>query len=155
MTHPLVKLLILGINELVGRDLISLSPTNDENDFGHILVDIAGRSSVVIWRDIGCGELRVSVWFDLDMSRHPQAHKAGKYGERFLTASPLAKREHFAEFVGATTSSYLDRKKSPCIQGAGRGAIFQTYIRRGLRPTLEAIPEPVPRGFAVNRRGRA
>ncbi len=92
--HPLQRLLVLGLNHLLQRGLVSLKSAEDE--IGHIFIEIAGRPSAVMWRDIGCGELRLSVWFDLNMLRHPQARKAGEYGERFLTASPLARRDRFA-----------------------------------------------------------
>ena len=155
MTPPLAKLLVSGINELVARGLISLSPTDDENNFGHILIDIAGRPSALMWRDIGCGELRISVWFDLDISRHPQATMEGDCGEHFLTARPLAKRHRYPEFVGATASCYLERERGPRVQGVGREATFQTYVRRDMRPILAAIPDPIPMGFVMSGRSHA
>ena len=60
--YPWRNLLVLGINELLARNLISLEGGNE--DISHLHTVIGGRPSVILWTGIGCDELRVSVWWD-------------------------------------------------------------------------------------------
>ena len=148
--HPLRKLMVLALNDLVGRGLVSLADRDGES--GHVVAEIAGRSSMVLWRDIGFGELILSVWWDYDHSRHPQADLDGAARERFQTPSPLAKRQHYRRFVGATVSGWIERRTGLHIQGTGGRCLFGVYARRGARQVLAAIPDPVPAGFAPTGR---
>ena len=143
--HPLRKLLVLGLNEALARGLVTLDATQEAN--GHTFVQIAGRGSVVLWRDIGHGELRLSVWWGFDLGRHPQAED-----ERFITSVPLAKRSRYREFVDVLASGFVERRTSPHLQGKGGGGLFDTYARRYACEVLAGIPDPVPAGFAVSGR---
>lgn len=142
------KLIVLGLNEALRQGVISLSPT-DREESGHLFVQIAGHPSVVLWSSISYGELRVSVWWKYDHSQHPQANKLGNARESFKTSRPLAKSQHYPKFVGATVSAWLERKTGAFIQGRGSSGLFDTYTRRGEGAVLEALPAPLPQGFAV------
>lgn len=145
------NLVVLGVNKLIEDGLISLAASgNDarnESNNGHAFVTLAGHPSVVSWNEIGFDELRVSVWWKYDHSKHPQAEMTGAYKEQFHTPLPLAKRQHFPKFVGATVSAWIERKTGTHIQGKGRERLFDVYIRRGEKAELEAIPEAKPRGY--------
>lgn len=147
------KLLVLGINELLAKKLISLDPKEDsvseETYRGHIISEIAGYPSVIIWEDIGFEEFRISVWWNYDHTNHPQANLSGNARENFRTPSPLAKRSKYKNFVGVTVSGWLKRRTGKYLMGKGRRALFDIYTRRQEKPLLEKLPEPKPNGFLV------
>ncbi|MGQ2979197.1 MAG: hypothetical protein ACT6Q9_05810 [Polaromonas sp.] len=142
--HNLRKLLVLAVNQLLERRLISL---DGENEQGHLLTTIAGEPSVVNWRGIGSQELQISVWWKYDHSKHPQADLQGSYRETFTGTAPLAKSQHYPKFVGAFASAWLERSTAKHLQGRGAKHIFKHYVRRGESENLDAIPTPVPNGF--------
>ena len=145
------KIIILGINEIVRRELISLNVKGDhmpdEKEFGHIFADLAGVPSVILWQNIGHDELRVSVWWNYDHSKHPQADSFGNAKEQFLTPSPVAKEQHYRKFVGATVTAWLERKKGLYIHGTGKKGLTETYMRQSDKGQLQALPTPVPQGY--------
>lgn len=145
------KLLILGLNEAIQQGKISLSaPLEDAptDEKGHLFVDVHGFPSVVLWNSISVGELRVSVWWNYDHSRHPQAELSGDARESFRGSKPLAKRSHYLKFVGATASGWLERNTGTYLQGTGSQGVFDTYLRKDMREHLQAIPEPSPKGYS-------
>ncbi len=144
------KLLVLGVNEAVRQGRLSLvapegdAPTGED---GHIFTELAGYPSVVIWNSISVGELRVSVWWNYDHSKHPQAESPGNARESFALSRPLAKKIYYPKFVGATASAWLERKTGTHLQGHGKKNIFDTYLRTDMREKLRAIPDPEPEGY--------
>jgi hypothetical protein len=145
--HAHRKLLVLGLNELLAQNLVSLTDEGDSQ--GHLMAKIAGEDAVLLWQTIGSEEIRISVWWKFDYSKHPQAQLVGAYKERFSGASPLAKSQHYPKFVGATVSGWLERKTGKYLMGRHSQGLFGTYLRRGEREVLDAIPVPVPNGFKV------
>ncbi|MGZ8406694.1 MAG: hypothetical protein ACXWVJ_01560 [Caulobacteraceae bacterium] len=145
------KLLIWGINKLVSDKLISLRATGDDrtnpDEAGHLVTELFGEPTVILWANIGFEELRISVWWKFDHGRHPQANKQGNFRERFQTSAPLAKRQHYPKFVGATVSGWLERKNGPYLQGKNSERLFDLYTRRGETASLEALPVPEPLDF--------
>ena len=147
------KLLIYGLNELLSKKLISLTPKgeinseHDEDENGHVFVDLLGYPSVILWSNAGFQELRISVWWKYDHSRHPQANLTGNAKESFVTSGPLAKRQHYKRFVGVTASAWLERKDGKWLQGEGSRAIFDIYTRSGEKAVLEKLPIPKPNGY--------
>jgi hypothetical protein len=147
------KILIYGINELLSRKLITLNPPGEyssafeENEKGHHFVDLLNYPSVILWSNVGFQELRVSVWWKYDHSLHPQAELTGNAKENFLTAQPLAKRQHYKKFVGVTVSGWLERKDSKHLQGKQREALFDIYTRAGEKDEMEKFPIPKPAGY--------
>ncbi len=150
------KLLVLGVNELLQRNLIALKASGkdqrNEEENGHIFADLGGAPSVILWENIGVDELRVSVWWNYDHSKHPQANNVGNSKEQFMTASPLAKSQHYRKFVGATVSSWLERRAGLYIQGIGNQGLFKTYMRRSDKAYLNALPSPKPDGYSAEGR---
>ncbi|AXA43706.1 MULTISPECIES: hypothetical protein [Rhizobium] len=148
--YELRKLMVLAVNEAVKQGLLSLeAPPNDgpTDEDGHLIAEIAGRPSVVNWSSISAGEVRVSVWWDYDHSKNPQANEKGDYRESFSSTQPLAKDSHYPKFVGVTVSGWLERKTARHLQGHGKEDLFDVYIRRGSKELLQQIPEPKPEGY--------
>lgn len=144
------KLLVLGMNEAIKQGRISLAapPGNGPTDEdGHLFAGIAGYPSVVLWESISYGELRVSVWWNYDHSKHPQAECSGNARERFDLSRPLANKVHYPKFIGATASAWLERKTGKHLQGNGKHHIFDTYLRADMKEKLHAIPDPKPEGY--------
>ena len=139
------KLLVLGLNELLKRNLISLDGHGDEK--GHIMTELYGENSVIIWNSISHEELRLSVWWKYDHSKHPQANSQGNSKETFVTTLPLAKQKHYPSFVGATVSGWIERETGKHLQGEKAQGLFSIYTRKGEKDILENIPDPVPNGF--------
>lgn len=137
------KLLVLAMNELLKRKLISLDGDGEQD--GHLVTNIAGENTVIIWHPIGCQELRLSVWWKYDHSRHPQANLTGSMREQFQTSSPLAKRQHYPSFVGTTVSGWFERKTGKNLQGYGCDCLFDIYTRRGEERILKDSPRTRPR----------
>jgi hypothetical protein len=139
------KLIILGVNKLLEDNLISLTSTNDTQ--GHIFADLGGHPSVIVWNGIGFGELRISVWWKYDHSKHPQANLTGSSEEKFLTSQPLAKPQDYPNFVGVTVSAWLERKTGKHIQGKGHERLFDIYTRRGEKAELDDLLYVEPNGY--------
>lgn len=144
------KLLVYGLNALVDAGKLTLeAPPNDgpTDEDGHFEAVIAGQPAVVLWSSISHGEVRLSVWWKYDHSRHPQANLQGNMREQFRTSSPLAKRSKYPTFVGATASGWLERKTAKHLQGKGAERLFDLYLRKGEKEALEALPTPTPVGY--------
>lgn len=141
------KLLVLGLNHLLDRGLLSLDGTGGER--GHCEAVIAGRPSMILWSDAGFQELRLSVWWSYDHSRHPQANLQGNSREEFQTSQPLAKSHRYREFVGATVSAWVERERGKYLQGRAATHLFDLYLRQDSKGVLEDIDDPVPKGFAT------
>lgn len=151
--YPLRKLLVLAANELIAQGKLDLNgksgdPRNrDDRDEGHIFADIAGRPSVIMWGDIGHDEIRVSIWWDYDHSKHPQANMQGNQRECFQTSSPLARRELWGRFVAVCASGWIERKAGKYLQGRGPRGIYDTYTRRDASAVVKDLPDPKPTGY--------
>jgi hypothetical protein len=146
--NPYRKLLVAGVNELLDKKQISLDGI-DENfsQSGHIITNLFGYSTVIMWADIGFEELRVSVWWKYDHSLNMKANFTGNSREDFILEKPLAKRQQYKKFVGVTASGWLERNDGQYIQGEKNRAIFEIYTRRGEKEELESISDPKPKGF--------
>lgn len=147
---PYRNLLVAGVNELLKRKLISInSPENlhANDEKGHIFAEVFGYQSVIRWRDIGFGELEISVWWKYDHDRHPQAELAGRSRESFNSTSPLARRELYKNFIGVTITGWLERKKGKHLMGKGTERFVDVYTRKGEKSELEKMPSQKPLGF--------
>lgn len=142
------KLLVLGLNELLVKKLVSLDDPGDspEKD-GYVFADIAGQPSVIRRSCISGGELEFSIWWKYDHSQHPQANLSGNSREEFRSSKPLAKSQHFPKFVGALASGWLERRTGKWLQGRDSQGLFSLYARRGVRSCLDEMPVPRPSGF--------
>lgn len=146
--NPYRKLLVAAINQLLVKKMISLDG-NDKRyqESGHLITDLFGYTSAIIWTDIGREELRISVWWKYDHSLHPQADLTGNERENFRLEEPLTKRQNYKKFVGVVVSSWLERKQGKYLQGENNRGIFGVYTRKGEKEVLEGIPDPIPRGY--------
>lgn len=144
------KLLVLGLNKLMDRNLLSLDWDGQTKvKDGHIEVNLAGHNAIVSWSDAGFGEVRISVWWKYNHDLHPQANMEGNHRESFNTAAPLAKRSHYRKFVGVVCCAWLERDKGKYLQGIGNNHIFEKYTRKGELAELKNMPNPIPQGFIV------
>lgn len=144
------KLLVAGLNEAVKLGKVSLDCPDEDvytEEGGHFMTEIGGYPSVVLWQSIGFGELRFSVWWNYDHSKHPQANAKGNALEQFLLDKPLAKEIHYPKFVGAFACGWIERKTDKCIQGNGQRGIYKRYLRSDMRKILKEMPDPIPQGF--------
>ena len=157
---PHRNLLVLATNYLIRQSLISLEAPNDYDERrrdpsreglerGHVNTVLAGKKSVINWNDVGFEEFRISVWWDYDHSKHPQANHEGSYRERFVTASPLAKRKKFKDFVGVVCSGWFERKEGKYLQGRGKTNLHEIYTRQRNAELLRAIPKTKCLGFSA------
>lgn len=145
---PLRNLLVIATNHLVENGYINLDSTNDKGEpKGHTFTEIAGKKTVIIWQGITCEEIRISVWWDYDHEKHPQANLEGMHKEKFQTSRPLAKSQHYPKFIGAMASGWLERKTNKHLQGKDDKNLFDTYIRRTSKSELESIPKAKAVGF--------
>lgn len=142
------KLLVLGLNELLAREALSLDPQVPVTA-GHLFATLAGHPSVIVWHEINCEELSLAVWWKYDHSKHPQANLEGNQRESFSGAAPLAKPQHYSKFVGAVAACWVERRTGRYLQGSGARGLYEVYTRRGEADELKAIPKPIPQGFEV------
>lgn len=146
--NPYRKLLVLGLNEVLDRGLLSLHWDRESKEkTSHIETTLAGHNSIVQWSDAGFGEILIGVWWKYDHNEHPQANKIGSAKETFSTASPLAKRQHYRKFVGVVCSAWLERDKGKYLQGVEDDHVTNKYARKGELQELKKIPNPLPHGF--------
>ncbi len=144
------KLLVLGLNAAISQGRLSLkAPTTNAptDEDGYMMLELGGYPSVFLWNSISIGELRVSVWWNYEHSKHPQANAKGNAQEMFTLTKPLAKRLHYPKFVGATVSGWLERKTGKHLQGRGKQGLFDTYLRKDMKEKLRAMSVPVANGF--------
>lgn len=148
--NPYRNLLVAAINALLDKNLITLDTAKTKvQQNGYFFVDLFGFPSVVLWQDIGFEELRISVWWKFNHSKHPQANLTGNARENFNTSSPLANRYHYKNFVGVVISGWLERKTDKYIQGKSNECIFDRYIRKGEKVELEKLHSQQPKGFKI------
>lgn len=148
--NPFRKLLVLGLNEVLDKQLLSLDwDGKSDEPRGHLRTKLAGYDSVITWTGISCGEIRFSVWWKYDHDRHPQANLTGNSRESFIGTAPLAKRVHYPKFVGVVCGAWLERKDGKYLQGRGSRGLLKPYSRKGEIEHLKGIPNPVPNGFAA------
>ena len=147
--NPYRNLLVLAINTLLDKRLVSLDGQSLDSENGYIFVELFGYPSVVLWQDISFDELRISVWWKYNHSLHPQANLTGNARESFNSSSPLANRVHYKKFVGVVASGWLERKTGKYLQGKNNEAIFDVYTRKGEKEELEKNPYQEPKGFGI------
>jgi len=140
------KLLIEAINILMDRSLITWSPQHSmPPTHGHIVTDVAGQTSVILWHDAGYGELSISVWWQFDIEAY-----LGRWPVHasFSTTLPAVKRSRYPKLVGATASVWLERKEGLFIQGEPMQT-FDVYTRKGVEKALADLPDVQSIGFAT------
>ena len=132
-----------ALNELLANDLIDLNDTIDTHGY-HWCV-IAGKLSMINWNGIGCGEIRLSLWWDYDPFNHPQLDD-----ERYRCDIPIAKRSKRARFVGAIAGCFVERMEGKYLQITKNRCHKFKYLRSTTKPELEAIEDCTPNGFNLS-----
>ncbi|MFS6814975.1 hypothetical protein [Citrobacter meridianamericanus] len=146
--EALLNLVVTALNECIKREKIDLNASSTEDDQKkneYLLCEIGGKPVVINWYDIGFDELRFSVWWDYDHSKHPQQND-----ERFNSSRPIAKREKLKEFLGACVSCWIERKTGKYIMGKDGDRLFDVYVRQSNFNELLSLPKVEPCGFEVS-----
>lgn len=149
---PYRNLLVAATNKLIDEKCISLDleGINQLEEKGHIFTELFEQNSVILWRDIGSGELLISIWWKYDHTKHPQANLEGNQRENFRFSEPLANKNHYRKFVGVVASCCLERKISKHIQGKNREHINVDYSRKGELDILKELPIQKPKGYEIS-----
>jgi hypothetical protein len=130
---------------VVSKNFISIDGKNEPAGFH--ATTIAGEFCVIRWWSINAEELQFSVWWKFDIAAHPKAHYPHCTVEYFAENGLNTKPAHYPKFIGAIVSGWLERRTGKFIQGEGSRNLLDTYIRKGERAILEALPIPTPLGF--------
>ncbi|HGC8063920.1 TPA: hypothetical protein ACI1IR_001177 [Yersinia enterocolitica] len=146
----LLNLIVIALNEAIKLGRIDLNGTSgkpDEQKHAHFTMIIGGKQTVVNWFDMGADELRFSVWWDYDHSKHPQQRS-----EKYQCSKPIAKSTKLVGFIGACASCWLERQTGKYIMGKNGDHLFETYIRRSSAIALNSLPPEQPIGYKVSGR---
>ena len=169
-----------ALNILLKKNLIDMSSSTDAGD-SYLECELIGKPTVINWSYISYGEIRLSVWWNFDKTKHPQ-HLEGGYKnkvlldnltedeqrkyfgtrkaifstassvEKYVTDEPLAKQSRYKDFVGVLCSTWIERKDGKYLQTEGGQRIFASYIRAKDRRELCTIPNCQPDGFDLSGR---
>jgi hypothetical protein len=157
--HPLRKLLVAGVNEMLAQDAFALEPPDPDaqEQPGRRPATLFGEPALLLWFPIRHAEILVSVWWRCDPARHPLARRgeAALWSrvEPFATNIPEAPRAAWPRFARAVASGWFERKEAPYIQGEGAdGLLSSCYLGHDARARLDAMPAPVPTGFKAEGR---
>lgn len=141
------KLLVQSINELLERKLISIDYSNNEDgeydgtERGHAFISsLFGYPSVVLWKNVGFQELRISVWWKYDYEIH-KSYLRDNQKETFESTLPINKKD-FRKFLGVAATGYLERKDGKFLQGKGSLGITKIYTRKEENKELESLNAP-------------
>lgn len=166
-----------ALNLLIMRNLIDLNSLSDVNN-SHLECELLGKPTVILWSYIGLGEIRLSVWWDFDKSKHPQHLEGGyknkvlldnlsredrrKYDfsqkgiystsntvEHYRTNQPLAKRNRYKDFVGVLCSTWVTRRNGKYLQTEDGSRVHASYVRASNKEDLCSIPDCSPNGFEL------
>ncbi|PWC12954.1 hypothetical protein [Brenneria corticis] len=143
--EALLNLLVTALNEAIRQnkiDLNGVSPDDHDQKYGHFFCEIGGKPTVINWSDIGCDELRFSVWWDYYHEKHPQ-----QKDESFRSGRPLAKTSKVKSFVGTHASCWIERKTGKYIMGEHGDRIFDIYVRQSNLGALMKLPKVKPLGY--------
>ncbi len=171
-----------ALNLVIKKGLIDMSSTDDA-DNNYLECNLLEKPTVINWRYIGFGEIRMSVWWNFDKTKHPQHleggyknriildnlsdHEKMKYAgtkkgifsnentiEKYQTDEPLAKPSKYIDFVGVLCSTWIERKDGKYLQTDDGTRIHSSYIRARDKKLLCSIPNCRPLGFELSGRFR-
>ncbi|MFJ5373675.1 hypothetical protein ACIPTP_14165 [Pectobacterium versatile] len=143
--EALLNLLVTALNEAIRQkkiDLNGVSPEDHNQKHEHLFCEIGGKSAVINWADIGCDELRFSVWWDYDYEKHPQ-----QKDERYLSGKPVAKKSKVKDFIGVHASCWIERSTGKYIMGGRGDRVFNIYVRQSNLDALMKLPKVKPLGY--------
>jgi len=169
-----------ALNLLIKKGLIDMSST-DEADSNYLECELLGKTTIVNWSYISYGEIRMSVWWNFDKTKHPQHLEGGyknriiidnlsaneqmKYAgkrkgifsngnnvEKYQMDKPLAKSSKYIDFVGVLCSTWVERENGKYLQTEGGRRIHNSYVRTRDKKELCSIPNCRPLGFELDGR---
>ena len=169
-----------ALNLLIKKKLIDINSTEEsKSDF--LECQLLEKPTVINWNYISCGEIRISVWWNFDKTKHPQ-HLEGGYKSKILldylpeneqrkywapnkvihskdscvesyrTSTPLAKRSRYKDFVGVLCSTWIERETGKYLQTEDGRKIFDSYVRNVDKKDLCNIPDCKPMSFSLSGR---
>ncbi len=132
-----LNLVVAAINMLIDRSLITWSPIHLlPPEHGHIVVELAGQPSAIVWHDVGYGELSISVWWKFDYEVYSRLASSIT---NFATTRPAVSRAKYSQFVGATASIWFERKDGFLSRGRPPGCSTSTP-EKALRRSFQNSP---------------
>lgn len=170
-----------ALNLVIKKGLIDMNSTDDA-DSSYIECQLLEKPTIINWSYIGFGEIRISVWWNFDKTKHPQHldggfkdkiisnnfsnHEQMEYigankeiffrsnnVEKYTTDAPLSNPKKYINFVGVVCSTWIERKAGKYLQiEKGGRHIFHSYIRDRDKKALCAIPDCRPLGFELSGR---
>jgi hypothetical protein len=143
-----LNLVIAAIYVLLDRALIAPTPNDPPSpEHGHIIVELAGYPTAIVWHDAGYGELSISVWWKFDVDSYLRSRSARI--KPFAATVPITRRTRYPQFVGATASVWLERKEGLFIQGEPP-TLFDIYTRKEDVQEISEIPRQEPCRFGIS-----
>jgi hypothetical protein len=175
-----IHLLGHALNLLIKKGLVDMNSTDDAGD-SYLECDLLEKPSIINWSYISHGEIRLSVWWNFDKTKHPQHLEGGyknriildnlsdqekmKYAgtqkgifsngnsvEKYTGGMPLAKSSKYKDFVGVLCSIWVERKDGKYLQTKNGKHIFESYIRAHDKKALCLIPDCIPLDFEITGR---
>jgi hypothetical protein len=167
-----------ALNLLINEGRIDMNSTDGgEPDF--LECQLLGKPTIINWAYVGYGEIRMSVWWNFNKTKHPQhleggfkdkiivdhlprheqlnyiGNKKGVFSngntvEKYVTDTPLARKATYINFVGVCCSTWVERKDGKYLQTGGGKHIVGSYIRLRDREALCSIPDCKPLGFELS-----
>ena len=166
-----------ALNLLIKKGLVNMNSI-DYADSDYLECELLGKPSVINWSYISHGEIRLSVWWNFDKTKHPQHleggyknrivldnlsdHEKMKYAgtkkgifsggnsiERYQTETPLANENKYINFVGVLCSTWIERQDGKHLQTEGGQRIYSSYIRARDKKALCSIPDCRPLDFEL------
>lgn len=144
----ILKLMVIAINEAIKKGAITLEANPDGDKRGHMMMDIAGRRSVLNWFDAGYEELRISLWWHYTPEMMPTYRK--KWLGEPDSPTPGINRRFFRNILGACGTCYLERKTGKFIIGDSGSQFSSCYVREDSAPELDKIAAEEPAGYKTH-----
>jgi len=166
-----------ALNKLISKNIIEMECTEDAEP-GYLECDLEGKPTIINWHYAGYGEIRLSVWWNFDKTKHPQHLEGGykdkvlldnlsqpeqrKYWgtnkgiystsntvEKYQTAEPLAKKSRLKDFIGVLCSTWVERKNGKYLQTEKGNRISNSYIRKADKESLCNVSDCIPNDFSL------
>lgn len=104
---------------------MSLDANN--NEMGYLITMLANEKTVINWKSIGYGELRLTVWWKYNHSSYLKVNLKDNNQKKMYFNLPLVRHNKYSSFVGVIVSGWLERRSSKHLQGNGENGLFNIY----------------------------
>ncbi len=132
-------LLCIALNEIIKCKRININNHNEKVVDDSIFTVIEGKKSKISWRDIGYGEVRITIWWGIK----PACVDVP-------TTKPF--NRNMVDALDVCCSGWLERREGIWLQGYGGDFIFDTYCAKSAELDLFSIPEIETNGY--NKEGK-